>query len=35
MFDIEDFIQGISSDGFEKFLIKARNEYVHGLSNLK
>lgn len=34
MFDIEDFIQGISSEGFEKFLIKARNEYVHGLSNL-
>lgn len=34
MFDIEDFIQGISSEGLEKFLIKARNEYVHGLSNL-
>lgn len=34
MFDIEDFIQGISSEGFEKFLIKSRNEYVHGLTNL-
>lgn len=34
MFDIEDFVQGISSEGLENFLIKARNEYVHGLSNL-
>ena len=34
MFDIEDFIQGISSHGFDKFLIKARNEYVHGFNNL-
>lgn len=34
MFDIEDFVQGVSSEGFEKFLVKARNEYVHGLSNL-
>lgn len=35
MFDVEDFIQGISSDGFENFLIKSRNELVHGhgLSN--
>lgn len=34
MFDIEDFIQGVSSEGFEPFMIRARNEYVHGLSNL-
>lgn len=34
MFDIEDFILGISSEGFEKFLLKARNEFVHGLTNL-
>jgi len=33
MFDIEDFIHGISSEGFEPFLINAKNEYVHGLNN--
>lgn len=35
MFDIEDFVQGVSSEGFANFLIKARNEYVHGLKNLR
>ncbi len=34
MFDVEDFVQGISSEGFENFLIKKRNEYVHTLNNL-
>lgn len=29
-FDIEDFILGIASDGFERYLIKTRNELVHG-----
>ncbi len=29
-FDIEDFIQGIASEGFERLLIKTRNELVHG-----
>ena len=29
-FDIEDFILGIASEGFERFLIKTRNELVHG-----
>jgi hypothetical protein len=30
MFDLEDFIQGISSYGFENFLIQGRNDLVHG-----
>lgn len=34
MFDIEDFVQGIAAEGFEQFLIKSRNELVHGSSNL-
>jgi hypothetical protein len=29
-FDIEDFILGVASEGFEKLLIKTRNELVHG-----
>ena len=28
--DIEDFILGVASEGFEKYLIKTRNELVHG-----
>lgn len=33
MFDVEDFIQGISSEGFEKFLIKTRNHSFHNQNN--
>ncbi len=32
MFDLEDFIQGISSYGFENLLIKERNDMVHGFN---
>ena len=31
--DIEDFIQGISEEGFESFLIRARNENAHRPNN--
>jgi len=34
MFDIEDFIQGIASHGFENFLVKKRNDLVHGHNNI-
>ncbi len=30
LFDLEDFINGIASDGFEKTLIDKRNKSVHG-----
>lgn len=30
LFDLEDFIKGISSEGFEKMLIEKRNKAVHG-----
>lgn len=33
MFDVEDFIQGISSEGFENFLIKTRNHSFHSQNN--
>jgi hypothetical protein len=29
-FDLEDFVLGILSEGFEEFIIKKRNELVHG-----
>jgi nucleoside 2-deoxyribosyltransferase len=29
-FDIEDFVRGIASEGFEKLLMRTRNELVHG-----
>jgi len=35
LFDLEDFIQGISSHGFDNFLITERNKSVHGLSNFQ
>ena len=35
MFDLEDFIEGISTFGFEKFLINSRNEFVHGIDSNK
>lgn len=30
-FDVEDFINGIASEGFDRLLINTRNEVVHGL----
>lgn len=35
MFDIEDFIQGISDYGLENFLINKRNDLVHGLNSFE
>lgn len=35
MFDVEDFVQGIFSEGFENFLIKTRNHSFHSQNNLK
>lgn len=29
IFDVEEFIQGIASEGFEEFLLRKRNEFVH------
>lgn len=34
MFDIEDFINGIISQGFEDYLITSRNELVHGSAKM-
>jgi hypothetical protein len=31
LFDLEDFINGVASEGFEKLIIDKRNKLVHGL----